>query len=59
MALKEFDGQGYGTLKKAVAEVTVNAVEQIQLRYDEDRGDCERARGNGGKLMMFCALLRF
>jgi tryptophanyl-tRNA synthetase len=37
--LEEFDGQGYGTLKKAVAEVTINAVEQIQLRYDEIRRD--------------------
>jgi len=31
--LSEFDGQGYGTLKKRVAEVVIGTLEPIQQRY--------------------------
>ena len=33
--LAEFEGQGYGTLKKRVAEVVISALEPIQARYQE------------------------
>ena len=35
--VKKYDGQGYGTLKKALVEVTVNALAPVQERYKEIR----------------------
>jgi tryptophanyl-tRNA synthetase len=37
--LDKFDGQGYGTLKKEVAEVAVESVMKLQQRYTEIRQD--------------------
>lgn len=37
--LARFDGQGYGTLKKELAEVAVERVAEIQQRYNEIRAD--------------------
>lgn len=36
---QRFDGQGYGELKKAVAEVTAESLIPIQQRYEELTGD--------------------
>jgi tryptophanyl-tRNA synthetase len=38
-SLAQFEGQGYGTLKKAVAEVAIERVSEIQDRYNEIRAD--------------------
>jgi tryptophanyl-tRNA synthetase len=38
-SLNRFAGRGYGTLKKAVAEVVIDRVETIQARYREIRAD--------------------
>ncbi|GII66103.1 tryptophan--tRNA ligase [Sphaerisporangium krabiense] len=38
-SLRQFEGQGYGTLKKAVAEVAIERVGAIQSRYTEIRAD--------------------
>lgn len=38
-ALRRFEGKGYGTLKKAVAEVAIERVSAIQARYNEIRSD--------------------
>ena len=38
---KEFDGRGYGDLKKAVAEVVVESLTPIRARYDELLADAE------------------
>ena len=35
--VKKYDGQGYGTLKKDLVEVTVNALTPVQERYKEIR----------------------
>lgn len=35
--VKKYDGQGYGTLKKDLVEVTVNAMAPVQERYKEIR----------------------
>ena len=35
--VKKYDGQGYGTLKKDLVEVTVNALAPVQERYKEIR----------------------
>ena len=37
--LAEFDGQGYGTLKKQVAEVVIGTLEPIQKRYHDMAAD--------------------
>lgn len=41
-ALDRFEGQGYGTLKKEVADVAIDAVAKIQHRYAEIREDPNR-----------------
>jgi tryptophanyl-tRNA synthetase len=38
-ALAQFEGKGYGTLKKAVAEISVETVMRIRDRYDDVRAD--------------------
>jgi tryptophanyl-tRNA synthetase len=38
-ALAQFEGKGYGTLKKAVAEAAVEATAPIRARYDDIRAD--------------------
>ena len=43
-SLSQFAGQGYGTLKKAVAEVVIDRVETIQARYREIRVDDDYLR---------------
>ena len=35
----EFEGQGYGTLKKRVAEVVIATLEPIQAKYNEMAAD--------------------
>jgi tryptophanyl-tRNA synthetase len=35
----QFDGKGYGTLKRTVSELVIEALEPIRLRYDELRAD--------------------
>ena len=37
----KYDGQGYGTLKKDLVEVTVNALTPVQERYKEIRNSQE------------------
>ena len=39
--VKKYDGQGYGTLKKDLVEVTVNALTPVQERYKEIRNSQE------------------
>jgi len=39
--LAKFDGQGYGTLKKEVAEVAIESLAKVQERYAEIRGDSD------------------
>ncbi|MEM7347992.1 MAG: tryptophan--tRNA ligase, partial [Chloroflexota bacterium] len=34
-----FSGQGYGTLKKRVAEAVIGTLEPIQARYNESAAD--------------------
>jgi len=41
---KEYEGHGYGDLKKDLVEVTVNALAPIRSRYDEIRGSEELDR---------------
>jgi tryptophanyl-tRNA synthetase len=37
--LRQFEGKGYGVLKKAVAEIVIERVGEIQARYNEIRAD--------------------
>ena len=39
--MAKYDGQGYGTLKKDLVEVTVNALTPVQERYKEIRNSQE------------------
>lgn len=46
----EYDGQGYGTFKTAVAEAVIELLKPIQARYQDlaaDRGEVERILADG------------
>lgn len=47
--VREFDGQGYGTFKKAVAEEVVNLLNTLQARYRDimDQGILEQVLSEG------------
>ncbi len=47
--VREFDGQGYGTFKKAVAEEVVNLLSTLQARYRDimDQGILEQVLSEG------------
>ena len=49
--VKEYEGQGYGNLKKDLVEVTVNAIAPIQERYNQIRHteELERILKDGGE----------
>jgi len=49
--VKQYEGQGYGTLKKDLVEVTVNAIAPIQERYNQIRHteELERILKDGGQ----------